>query len=88
MERDYARITFENKKFLSYLKEDHIENITVKKDSLKKVQRERYSRYIKTLVQSGSKPFGEQYKKVLGENFEIILLQNPYLLKKADKIKA
>ena len=88
MERDYARIALENKKFLSYLKEDHIENIVVKSDPLKKTQKERYSRYIKTLVQSGSKPYGELYKKVIGQNFEIVLLQNPYLLKKGDNIKA
>lgn len=88
MERDYARIALENKKFLSYLKEDHIENIVVKNESSKKVQKERYSRYIKTLVQSGTKPFGEQYKKVIGQNFEIVLLQNPYLLKKGDVLQA
>ena len=88
IERDYARITMENKKFLSYLKEDHIENIRLKKDPSKNVQKERYSRYIKTLVQSGQMPSGDQYKKVVGQNFEIILLQNPYLLKKRDTIKA
>lgn len=88
MERDYSRIVLENKKFLSYLQEDHIENISLKNDPSKKEQKERYSRYIKTLVQSGAKPFGEEYKKIVGQNFEIILLQNPYLLKKGDTFKA
>lgn len=88
MERDYARISLPTKKFLAYLKEDHLENIQLKKDSLKQVQKERYSRYIKTLVQSGDKPIGDEYKKVVGQNFEIVLLQNPYTLKPGSRLKA
>jgi len=87
-ERDYARITLPTPKFLSYLKEDHIENIKVKNDSSKKFQRERYTRYIKCLVQSGQTRKDTLYKTITGQNFEIILLQNPYLLQKGDILKA
>ncbi len=78
LERDYARISLPTAKFLAYLKEDYIENITVKKDTAKKTQTERYSRYIKALVQSGKPGNDTLYKKITGQHFEIVLLQNPY----------
>lgn len=87
MERDYARITLSNDKFLSYLKGDNIENIKID-DSTKTEQTERYTRYIKTLVQSNPKPNDAIYKIVVGQNFEIVLLDNPYQLKKDDWIRA
>jgi len=74
LERDYSRISLPTEKFLDYLKEDHIENITVHKDSLNKMQRERYSRYIKGLVLSGTPSNTDTlYKKKTGHTFEIIL---------------
>lgn len=87
MERDYARITLPNEKFKSYLKGDNIENIQIN-DSTKTEQSERYSRYIKTLIQSNPKSNDEVYKTIVGHNFEIVLLQNPYELKRGDWIKA
>jgi hypothetical protein len=87
MERDYARITLPTDKFLSYLKEDHIENISVKIDHAKKFQRERYTRYLKALVKSGNENKDTLYKKRTGQNFEIMLLQNPYMLHKGDVLK-
>lgn len=81
MERDYARIVLPTDKFLDYLKEDHIENIQLKKDQLKKLQREKYTRYIKALVQSGNKHTDTLHKKIIGQKFEIILLQDPYALR-------
>ncbi|MEJ7740287.1 MAG: DUF4198 domain-containing protein [Chitinophagaceae bacterium] len=87
MERDYARIVLPTDKFLEYLKEDHIENINLKDEPPGKLQRERYSRYIKALVQSGNKHGDTLYKKITGQHFEIILLQDPYLLRVGDLIK-
>ncbi len=87
MERDYARITLPNDEFKSYLKIDNIENIQIN-DSTKTEQSERYTRYIKTLVQSDFKKNDAIYKTIVGHNFEIILLQNPYELKQGDWIKA
>ena len=88
MERDYSRISLPTNKFLEYLKEDHLDNIIVKKDPLKKLQRERYSRYIKSLVLSGKNNGGAEYKKVIGQQFEIVLLQNPYLLHAGNVLQA
>lgn len=80
LERDYARHVMATDKFLDYLKEDHIENIKVKNDPTKKVQKEKYTRYIKALVQSGNKQSDTLYKTITLQNFEIVLLQNPYAL--------
>ncbi|MEO6819537.1 MAG: DUF4198 domain-containing protein [Ginsengibacter sp.] len=88
MERDYAKISLPTDKFLEYLKEDHIENIIVSKEQGKKMQRERYSRFIKALVQSGKIKNDTLYKTVTGENFEIILLENPYKLHKGATLSA
>ncbi|HMP94684.1 MAG TPA: DUF4198 domain-containing protein, partial [Phnomibacter sp.] len=80
LDRDYAYISLEPAKFRAYLKEDHIENITLPA-SATQPQRERYSRYIKCLVQSKPQPLDTTYKTITGQELEIILLQNPYSLK-------
>lgn len=87
MQRDYARITLPNEKFKSYLQEDNIENIIID-DNKKSVQSERYTRYIKTLIQSNPKLNDTIYKTIVGHNFEIVLLQNPYELNVGDWISA
>ncbi|UOB19184.1 DUF4198 domain-containing protein [Abyssalbus ytuae] len=87
MERDYARITLPNEEFKNYLQVDNIENIIVD-DSTKTEQSERYTRYIKTLIQSNPKPGDRIYNTTVGHNFEIVLLQNPYELNRGDWIKA
>lgn len=87
MKRDYARISLENAKFKDYLKEDHIENMVI--DEKKKIQRERYTRYIKSLVQSGKPSSADQtFKTITGQAYEIVLLDNPYLLKPGATIRA
>ncbi len=88
IERDYAKITLTTSKFLDYLKEDNIENIIVSQEQAKKRQRERYSRYIKALVQSGKIKNDTLYKTEIGQKFEIILLQNPYKLDKGNVLSA
>ena len=88
LERNYARITLSTEKFFAYLKEDHIEGIANQVDRKRKDQKERYTRYIKSLVQSGNKFDDTLYKKITGQNFEIVLLQNPYQLKTGDMLTA
>lgn len=88
LERDYSKITLPTAKFLDYLNEDHIEYIAALIDTSKKEQNERYTRYIKALVQSGKVQDDTLYKTITGQNFEIILLQNPYLLHKGNTITA
>jgi uncharacterized GH25 family protein len=87
MERDYAGITLPNDEFQSYLAVDNIENIGIN-DSTKSTQSERYTRYIKTLIQSNPKEKDSLFKKTIGHKFEIILLQNPYKLQLNDWIYA
>ncbi len=87
MQRDYAEITMDNEKFKSYLKEDNIENITINEID-KTEQKERYTRYLKTLVQSNPKKNDTIYKTIAGHKFEIILLENAYLKKEGDSLKA
>ncbi len=81
MERKYAYLNQPTANFLAYLREDHIDNIKIKNDPLQPLQRERYTRYIKSLVQSGQPRKDTLFKTNTGQQFEIILLQNPYLLK-------
>ena len=88
LERDYARISLETDKFLDYLKEDHIEGIAPLIDKRKPEQKERYTRYIKALVQSGNTYSDTLYKQVLGQAFEIVLLQNPYTLRPGATLQA
>ena len=80
LERDYARIKLATPKFFDYLKEDHLEGIAPQVIKAKPEQRERYTRYIKCLVQSGAVYNDTLYKTVTGQTFEIVLLQNPYRL--------
>lgn len=80
MERNYARITLSHDHFSDYLKEDHIENVHLESSSIKKDQRERYTRYIKCLVQSKALPKDTLYKAIVNQNLEIVLLSNPYTL--------
>ncbi len=86
MERDYVEIALPNNKFLEYLKSDHIEDIKI--DRSKPEQKERYTRYIKTLIQSNLKLNDTLYRSTVGAKFEIVLLNNPYLLQKGNRLKA
>ena len=88
LERGYARISLPTATFFDYLKEDHLDGIASQVDRSKKEQRERYTRYIKCLVQSGNKYNDTIYKTQTGQAFEIILLQNPYTLKTGDVLRA
>lgn len=87
--RNYFKITLTPAKFTNYLKEERINNILRMRDTMpaKKEEREKYTRYIKTLVMVGNAN-GEQYKKVIGQTLEIILLQNPYLQKLGATVQA
>lgn len=87
MERDYARIVLPNEDFKNYLKEDNIAHIVIDETG-KAEQSERYTRYIKTLVQSNPKANDSLYSASTGHNFEIILLDNPYQLHAGDWLRA
>ena len=52
----------------------------------KDIEYKHYARSIKTLVNVGESSNSDLYKKVLGHQVEIVLLQNPFTLKTGDKL--
>jgi uncharacterized GH25 family protein len=87
MESAYSRTSLEPDKFREYLTEEHLDNISISPAETKP-QKERYSRYIKCLVQSDEIENDYLYKVIVGQEFEIILLQNPYKLNIGDRLQA
>lgn len=88
MERNWSYITLEPQKFEDYLKEDGIEYISAERARLNetgKPGRERYSRFLKSLLQVGGKN-DNTFKKKLGVKLEIIPLENPYAKKVGDSL--
>lgn len=89
MERNWSFIKIEAAKFEDYLREDGIEYIIPEREKLgerQKEGRERYSRFIKSLLQVGGK-HDNIYKKRLGMKLEIVPLENPYAKKVGDELK-
>lgn len=89
MERNWSYIKLEAQKFEDYLREDGMEYIIAeraKRGESKSEASERYSRYLKSLLQVGDKRT-DVYKKSLGMKLEIMPLENPYAKKVGDKIK-
>lgn len=89
MERNWSYIKLEASKFEDYLREDGIEFIIAERAKLgesKNEGGERYSRYLKSLLQVGDQRT-DVYKKNLGMKLEIVPLENPYAKKVGDKIK-
>ena len=89
MERNWSFIKIETAKFENYLREDGMEYIIAEREKLgerNKEGRERYSRYLKSLLQVGDKR-DDVYKRKLGQKLEIMPLENPYSKKVGDKLK-
>ncbi|MBP6004641.1 MAG: DUF4198 domain-containing protein [Pyrinomonadaceae bacterium] len=80
MERGWTYITLDADKFEEYLKEDGIEYILGERERLgesKKPGRERYIRFLKTIVQVGGDRTGVA-KTRIGTKLEIVPQDNPY----------
>ncbi len=89
MERDWSYITLEPAQFADYLREDGMEYIIAEREKLgesKAPGRERYSRFIKGLVQVGEKR-DNAYKKKSGLKLDIVPLENPYSKKIGDELE-
>jgi uncharacterized GH25 family protein len=89
MERNWSYIKLEPQKFEDYLVEDGMEYISEERKKLGESQkegRERYSRFIKSLIQVGGKN-DATFKKKLGLRLEITPLENPYTKKVGDNLK-
>ncbi len=88
MERNWSYIKLDAAKFEDYLCEDGIEYVISEREKLgerQKEGRERYSRFIKSLLQVGDKR-DATYKKKLGMKLEIMPLENPYSKKLGDNL--
>lgn len=88
MERNWSYITLEPDKFDAYLREDGLEYITAERARLgeaKKQGKERYSRFIKALIQVGGKN-DRTFAKRAGLRFEIVPINNPYTLKIGEEL--
>lgn len=89
MERNWSYIKLEPQQFEDYLREDGMEYIAAeraKAGETGKEGRERYSRFIKSLVQVGDKR-DETYKKQVGLKLEITPLENPYSKRVGNSLK-
>lgn len=90
MERNWSYITLEADKFEDYLREDGMEYIIAEREKLgesAKQGKERYSRYIKALIQVGGKNDATFGKRAgMRMRFEIIPLENPYSMKVGDSL--
>lgn len=88
MERNWSYVKLEPDKFADYLREDGMEYILAEREKLGESQkegRERYSRFLKSLLQVGEKR-DNTYKKRLGLKLEILPLENPYTKKVGDNL--
>ena len=89
MERSWSSITLDAKKFTEYLREEGLDSIIdlrAKSGEGNKEARERYSRYLKSLLQVGSR-HDQTYKRELRFTLEIVPQTNPYELKLGAKLR-
>lgn len=89
MERNWSAITLDANKFTEYLREEGLDSIVAQREQsgeATKEARERYSRYLKSLVQAGSR-HDETYRREIGFTLEIIPQANPYRLKPGAALK-
>lgn len=89
MERGWSYIGLDADKFEEYLNEDGMQYIVEERKRLgetKKQGRERYSRYIKTMVQVGANRTGNA-KSRYGGRLEIVALDNPYSKKAGETMQ-
>ena len=89
LERNWSYIKLDAAKFENYLREDGMDYIIDERKRLgesNKAGSERYSRFIKTLLQVGDNRTGSAKTRV-GSKLEIVPLENPYSKKSGDNLK-
>lgn len=89
MERDFWYTEMTDEQFTRSLQHEEMHDILKLREKLGRKDKEhkRYDRSIKALLKVGDQADGELYQKVLGHKVEIILLQNPFLLKPGDRLQ-
>lgn len=88
MERNWSYISLEPDNFDDYLRADGMEYIIAEREKLgesNKEGKERYSRFIKALIQVGNKR-DRTFAQRAGLRFEIVPLSNPYSLRVGDEL--
>ena len=88
MDHDFDHIEMSSRAFSAHLQHEELTDIQElrAKSEPRIVERERYMRCMKSLIQVGEEAAGELYKKVVGQRLEIVLLQNPYTLAPDDHL--
>lgn len=89
MERNPVENILDAEKFAEYLREENLYDVIAEREKRgenEKFGYERYSRYIKSLIQVGDKK-DDTYKRLLGFKLEIQPLENPYLRKVGSSLK-
>ena len=89
MERNWSYITLDAEKFEAYLHDEGMDYIIAERKRLgesKKDGRERYSRFIKTIIQVGDRQTSSALIRT-DAKLEIVPLNNPYAKKVGDKFK-
>ena len=89
MERNASTIKLDAKKFKEYLTEEGLDSIIALREKAGESNaegRERYTRYLKSLLQAGATQ-DDAYQRQLGHHLEIIPQSNPYKLKMGDTLK-
>lgn len=88
MNRKYGINEQEKDDFLKYVDDEGLTKVSDKAKNINKDNiREKYTWYMKTLVYS-DKPSGNIFEKVLNDEYEIILKQNPYKFNYGDDVTA
>lgn len=87
MERKAASVELSRGEFQNYLTEDHVNGISFDSTQWKKpVVKEKYSRYIKTLVLSGEPAHEDFFMQPQGMKLELVLFKNPYALERDEEL--
>ena len=89
LERNWSYITLSPTDFENYLREDGMEYIITERRKLGETDKdgkERYSRYLKSLIQVGARR-DRTFRRQVGLSLEIIPLENPYAKKRGDQLK-
>lgn len=89
MERNASTIKLDAKKFKEYLTEEGLDSIIALREKAGESNmegRERYTRYLKSLLQAGAVQ-DDAYQRKVGHQLEIIPQSNPYGLKLGDTLK-
>lgn len=88
LERTPARNALDAEKFTSYLREEGLDDIIAlrrKAGETAKEGREQYRRYLKTLIQVGTR-FDDFHDKPTGFKLEITLKRNPYRMRAGERL--